>query len=207
MGGGDNNVPVFFDGIYISNTSAIDFGLVDLARVEVIKGPVSATYGRSAYAGAINYVTAKPTDTVTGQLQATGGDHGKYAFNGRISGPIVEGILKGGISASFDHFNGTYHDQRRPIRADNGYRKRDILANLDFTPERAHRDPTGRLLRQRQVFDGVGVGVRPRELRRQSRQGQLHRDLLRAVSRVARRCSAPMRLGRRSIWRRRAIQP
>ena len=71
-GSSDNNVPVFFDGIYVSNSAAIDLGLVNLARVEVIKGPVSATYGRSAYAGAINYVSAKPTDTLSGFGEITG---------------------------------------------------------------------------------------------------------------------------------------
>jgi outer membrane receptor protein involved in Fe transport len=166
LGGGDNNVPVFFDGIYISNTSAIDFGLVDLARVEVIKGPVSATYGRSAYAGAINYVSAKPTDTVTGELSATGGTYGKYAFNGRISGAIVPGILKGGISASYDHFNGTYHDPATNQNR-NGYIKRDILANLDFTPsDHVEIRPVlyygnDKFLGQASVFGPANCGVNP----------------------------------------------
>jgi iron complex outermembrane receptor protein len=133
LGGVDNNVPVFFDGVYISNTSAIDFGIIDLARVEVIEGPVSATYGRSAYAGAINYVTAKPTDHFSAQFKATGGDYGKYAFSGLVSGPIAGDILKGGISASYDHFDGTFHDPATNANA-GGYVKRDFSANLDFTP-------------------------------------------------------------------------
>ena len=133
IGGGENNVPVFFDGIYISNSSAIDFGLVDLARIEVIKGPVSALYGRSAYAGAINYVSAKPSDDYRGFLEFTGGEYGRYNVRGSLSGPIFGDVLKGGISGSYDHFDGTYHDSVTNADA-GGYVKKDVLVNFDYTP-------------------------------------------------------------------------
>ena len=132
-GSSDNNVPVFFDGIYISNSSVLDLGLIDLDRVEVIKGPVSATYGRSAYAGAINYISAKPGDQVHGYAEGTVGDYGKLNVRAGASGPIVWDWLKGGISASYDRFDGTYHDGVTDANA-NGYRKRDVLVNLDITP-------------------------------------------------------------------------
>jgi outer membrane receptor protein involved in Fe transport len=130
---GVNNVPVFFDGIFISNPSAIDFTLVDLSRVEVIEGPVSATYGRGAYAGAINYVSEKPSDIYHGDLDLTAGDYGKFNARGSLSGPIIGDILKGGVSASYDRFDGTYHDSVTNQDA-GGYDKKDFLVNLDFTP-------------------------------------------------------------------------
>jgi iron complex outermembrane receptor protein len=132
-GSGDNNVPVFLDGIYISNTSAIDLGLVDLDRVEVVKGPVSALYGRSAYAGAINYISAKPTDEYKGYAEATLGDYNKINERIGASGPLIEGILKGGFSGSLDRFDGTYHD---PVTDQNagGYDKKDVMVNFDYTP-------------------------------------------------------------------------
>ena len=132
-GGPDNNVPVFLDGVYLSNSSAIDLGLIDLDRIEVIKGPVSATYGRSAYAGAINYISAKPGNELHGYVEGTVGDYGKENLRAAISGPLIDGILKGGISASYDKFDGTYHDNISDQNA-NGYKKEDILANLDLTP-------------------------------------------------------------------------
>ena len=132
-GGPDNNVPVFFDGIYLSNSSAIDLGLIDLDRIEVIKGPVSATYGRSAYAGAIDYISAKPGDEMHGYAEGTVGDYSKANVRAAISGPLIDGILKGGISASYDKFDGTYHDKVSDQDA-NGFKKQDILANLDLTP-------------------------------------------------------------------------
>ena len=129
----ESNVPIFLDGVYISNPSAIDFGLVDLARIEVIKGPESALYGRSAYAGAINYVTQPPSNTYRGYLDVTAGDFDKFNARGSVSGPIIGDVLTGGVSASYDHFNGTYHDDVTNQNA-GGYDKRDVLANLDFKP-------------------------------------------------------------------------
>ena len=56
------NVGIFLDGIYLSGKAAADLELNDLARIEVVKGPQSALYGRNTFAGAINYVTARPTE-------------------------------------------------------------------------------------------------------------------------------------------------
>lgn len=52
-----SNVGVFIDGIFLNNRSTIEFNNMDLKRVEVLKGPQSALFGRNTFAGAINYVT------------------------------------------------------------------------------------------------------------------------------------------------------
>ena len=50
---------VFLDGVYISDgVTSIDFSNIE--RVEIIKGPQSATFGRSTFAGAVNYVSKTP---------------------------------------------------------------------------------------------------------------------------------------------------
>ncbi len=131
---GRNNVPVFFDGIYIAQSSAIDFGLIDLARVEVIEGPVSSLYGHSGYAGAVNYVSAKPSpDLYTAGIEYTVGDFGKENVKFDTSGPILPNILSGGVSGSYDSFDGTYHDSSTGQSA-GGDERKDIFGNLDFTP-------------------------------------------------------------------------
>lgn len=54
---GQLNVGVFLDGIYLSGKAGVDLELNDLQRIEVVKGPQSALYGRNTFSGAINYVT------------------------------------------------------------------------------------------------------------------------------------------------------
>ncbi len=51
-----NNVEIFLDGINVSGRSGLNFNLLDVERIEVVKGPQSALYGRNSFAGAINFV-------------------------------------------------------------------------------------------------------------------------------------------------------
>ena len=133
-GAGDPNVAVFIDGIYISNNTAINVGLTDIERIEVVKGPVSSLYGRNAFAGAINYVSKKPSTTeMSGRIQATGGNDQQYGVMGSISVPVIKDILGVRVAGGYDHFGGSYKDQVNGNRA-GGYEKRDVQASFLFTP-------------------------------------------------------------------------
>jgi iron complex outermembrane receptor protein len=60
---------VFLDGIYVSQAfSSLAFD--NLERVEVIRGPQSATFGRSTFGGAVNYITRAPSFETTGKVTA-----------------------------------------------------------------------------------------------------------------------------------------
>lgn len=84
------NVGVFLDGIYLSGKAAVDLELNDLERIEVVKGPQSALYGRNTFAGAINYVTQRPRQELSGSAEITGGEHGLFKGVASITGPISD---------------------------------------------------------------------------------------------------------------------
>ncbi|MCS6948427.1 MAG: TonB-dependent receptor plug domain-containing protein, partial [Steroidobacteraceae bacterium] len=67
------NVAVFYDGVYLQNQALQDIGVFDIERVEVLKGPQSALYGRNAFAGAINYIPRKPSADWKAELGVTVG--------------------------------------------------------------------------------------------------------------------------------------
>ena len=58
---GDPPVAVAVDGVQISNAVQISQALFDVERIEVLKGPQGAVYGRNAIGGAINITTCAPT--------------------------------------------------------------------------------------------------------------------------------------------------
>ncbi len=133
-GAGDPNVAVFIDGVYISNNTAINVGLIDIARIEVVKGPVSALYGRNAFAGAINYVSKKPSLTdLSGSLTAFAGNDQQYSVSGSVNVPLIKDVLAAKIAAGYEHFGGSYKDQVNGNRA-GGFIKRDIQASVLFVP-------------------------------------------------------------------------
>ncbi|PCI46180.1 MAG: hypothetical protein COB49_08920, partial [Alphaproteobacteria bacterium] len=98
---GGANVAFFMDGVFISGGMA-STPLFDLERVEVLKGPGTALYGRSTLAGAINYITRRPGDELEGRLTARAASHNEFEFTARISGPLVEEKL--GFSLSARHY-------------------------------------------------------------------------------------------------------
>lgn len=72
----------------IMNTGPV----MDLERVEVLKGPQGTLYGRNTTAGLINFITGKPTDSFEGSIKADLGNYQTWNVGGHISGPLGEGI-------------------------------------------------------------------------------------------------------------------
>jgi iron complex outermembrane receptor protein len=103
---GRQNVAVLVDGIDVTGQAVQTNGgsllinprLFDLERVEVVKGPQNALYGRAAFNGAINYVTKKPTEDFETSVYADLGDNARYDVRGAVSGPIIGDVLLGGIN-------------------------------------------------------------------------------------------------------------
>ena len=152
---GAPNVAFFLDGVYLQNSSALSLGLIDLERMEVVKGPVSALYGRSAYAGAINYVTKRPPTKLEGEVGVTLGSADERANFGYIGGPIIPGLLSGRLAYGVENYGGTHQDASNGNKA-GGYRNRDLMATWTLTPTH-ELTVDGTLYRGVDKFDGAAV--------------------------------------------------
>ncbi|MGJ8563092.1 MAG: TonB-dependent receptor [Alphaproteobacteria bacterium] len=78
---------LFLDGVYVA-TGVQSLNLDSLERVEIIKGPQSATFGRSTFGGAINYVTKTPGFKPKGRLNTVIGEDGLYDVSLTHEGPL-----------------------------------------------------------------------------------------------------------------------
>ncbi len=95
---GRPNAATLIDGIDISSEAVsnaggsllIDPRLIDVQRIEIVKGPQSALYGRSAFAGAIQYVTKDPADVLSGGLFVDYNLQGDEEIRGNVSLPITD---------------------------------------------------------------------------------------------------------------------
>ena len=113
---GRPNVAILLDGMDVTSEGVQSSGgsllinprLFDLERVEIVKGPQSALYGRSAFSGAINYITKKPTNEWEGRASVQLGQRGDTEVSASISGPLEEDKVLVGLNASNWTFDGFY---------------------------------------------------------------------------------------------------
>ncbi len=82
----------FVDGVYLPGTAQW-VSMNDIERVEVVKGPQSAFFGRATFGGAINFITKTPGNEWGGDLQAIVGDSGRADLWLSAHGPIIEDVL------------------------------------------------------------------------------------------------------------------
>lgn len=96
----------FIDGVYYSgDLQAVDIRNVE--RVEVVKGPQSALYGRNTYSGAINFITKRPSKGGwEGSVEAIAAEDDEYQLYGRVSGPIVEDVMGFSLSGRYYEYGG-----------------------------------------------------------------------------------------------------
>lgn len=112
--------------------SVMNMGLLDIERVEIVRGPQSALYGRNAFAGAINYVTKRPTTTFEAGVSAESATHNAYDVTGFVSGPISD-TLRFRINGAFHSFDGFYSNAINNA-AIGEERSAGVRAQLEYAP-------------------------------------------------------------------------
>jgi outer membrane receptor protein involved in Fe transport len=106
---GEPNASYFIDGIFVS--SSVSTATVEaVERTEILRGPQSAQFGRATFAGAVNYVTRKPTDEFESQITAKAGTHDDYRLGAWISGPLIRDRLLYLVSANWEKYGGEWHN-------------------------------------------------------------------------------------------------
>ncbi|MCP4204146.1 MAG: TonB-dependent receptor [bacterium] len=102
--GVDPGVGLYLDDVYIARPQGALLDVFDVERVEVLRGPQGTLYGKNTIGGAIKYVSKQLTDTPEGSISFTGGDFGNQDVKFSVSGPLIEGKLRGKLAfASLQH--------------------------------------------------------------------------------------------------------
>ena len=98
-------VAVFVDGVYVPKMM-FDIDFAELERVEVLRGPQGALFGRNTQGGALNIITRKPDDDFRARIALEGDEFETIKALGAVSGPVLPGKVFVGLSGSFSSTNG-----------------------------------------------------------------------------------------------------
>jgi iron complex outermembrane receptor protein len=126
----NSSVGVYVDDVFLASFAEMDFGMYDLARVEVLKGPQGTLYGRNSTAGAINIIAAPPVlDRFAGDFTAGYGNYETFQADGDVNIPIGQ-TLALRLSAETDQQEKGYWFSRvlnRDLGRQNVFRERAQL--------------------------------------------------------------------------------
>ncbi|MES2895430.1 MAG: TonB-dependent receptor [Pseudomonadota bacterium] len=117
---GEPSISTVVDGVVYSRAGEAFSDLVDIERMEVLRGPQGTLFGKNTSAGVINIVTRRPGPELGGFLEAaafSGGD--EYRLRGGVDLPLSE-TVKGRFTAFYGTYDGNIHNLTRNTRV-NGY--------------------------------------------------------------------------------------
>lgn len=107
--GVEPSVSVVVDGVVTPRAGSGFTNLVDIQRVEVLRGPQGTLFGKNSTAGVINITTAAPSHTLEGKAEATVAEHDEYRLKGSVSGPLGDQLgLR--LTGYYNNVGGQYYN-------------------------------------------------------------------------------------------------
>lgn len=104
----------YIDGVNSLDITAGGFQLMDVERIEVLRGPQGTLYGRNAMGGVINIITRKPTNSTSGFVETSLGNQGLQRYGGAFRVPLIKDRLFFGVAGQYQHQHGFYGNQLSP---------------------------------------------------------------------------------------------
>ena len=129
----DSPVAIVVDGVPQNNQKQLRMELFDVERIEVLKGPQGALYGRNAIGGAVNIVTRAPSNQFEGWMQAGLGSGDLRTASAAVSGPIVADKVLFRLSGAYTDTDGNVRNTFLGETVD-FFTSKDLRGRLLFKP-------------------------------------------------------------------------
>ena len=129
---GEPSVSTVVDGVVYARSGEAFSDLVDIAQLEVLRGPQGTLFGKNASAGVINVTTQMPTGTLGGSLEASYFDRSEYRVKGVLNVPVGQD-LSGRFTAFYGDYDGNIYNRATNTRVD-GYRHYGGRAQFLYDP-------------------------------------------------------------------------
>ncbi len=129
-------VGFYVDQVYHARAAAAAFDFLDVAQIEVLRGPQGTVFGKNTTAGAISITTKAPSFTAEAQVEASYGNFNDVQGKASVSGPIYGDLVAGRLSVITTQRDGVLRNVTNGKR-DNTVNDRSIHGQLlfQFTPD------------------------------------------------------------------------
>lgn len=128
------NVGIFIDGIYQTSRNTLDIiSVLDVGQIEIAKGPQSALFGRSTFAGALAISTKDVSRDLSADFSATAGTDKDFRIKGSVSGALGE-TLRARLSAGYLTYDGWGKNSAAPDDNLGGTEKFAVSGKIVWEP-------------------------------------------------------------------------
>ena len=103
---GNNPVVIYIDGVPYNNSSGFDASLVNVERIEVLRGPQGTLYGKDAIGAVINIVTKEPENQWHGNVGTEYGSYNNIQGTFNVSGSVIQDKLYLGLNGRYQQDDG-----------------------------------------------------------------------------------------------------
>lgn len=134
--GVEPTVSTVLDGVVTARPGQATLDLVEVDRIEILRGPQGTLFGKNASAGVINIVTKAPGKDTEGYLDLSYFQGNERRVRAGLSGELAPGLARGSIAVMAGKFDGNVTNVFNNTTV-NGYDRKGIRARLDVTPSSA----------------------------------------------------------------------
>lgn len=125
----EQGVGIYLDGVYLARAAGAVFNLIDLERIEVLRGPQGTLFGRNTIGGALQLVSKKPSDDMAVTAKAGYGRFNDWYVKARVdTGYIIGDVIKASIAGQHRENDGWVDNTLNPKSLDPGAVKSNSFA-------------------------------------------------------------------------------
>ncbi|MEN8723374.1 MAG: TonB-dependent receptor [Alphaproteobacteria bacterium] len=129
--GFDQSVGIFIDDIYYSRVHYLVAALLDIDRVEILRGPQGTLFGKNTVAGALSLHSAEPDNEFGVSADLNWGEHNLQTYSGSVNVPIIEDKVYARVAAYYSDRDGFMHNTTVD-KNDGAYRIQAMRAKLKW---------------------------------------------------------------------------
>ena len=154
---GEPNASFFINGVFVEGDIS-SYGLENIQRVEVIRGPQSAAFGRRTFSGAVNFITHRPGSFNGGKLTIGGGDYGQKKYGLFYSGGSDDGSFGYDVSIHQRGNDAIYFNHASGKKDLGGTESTSVMGAVAWAPTQ-NLEVTARVSRQKSRDDHFAIAL------------------------------------------------